>query len=280
MTDSTFVSSLPLIEKRYPDFDITDEKFMIEKTNDIALEVQSHVNEMYDQYAIQFHNTKKHRWEIKQEYVAKSGLWIAKKRYAQWVIFKEGKPTDKLDIKGLDVVRSSFPNDFKKIMTDVLWSILKKSGKQATTDMIFNFKDNIDNSEMLNVMKNSGVNNIKKYTHLRMPFSGYMSRTPAHIKASVNFNDLIHKFEIKNVPPIANNEKVKWGYLKNNSYGFDAIALRGFEDPPQIVEFAEKYIDRSKIFDRELRGKLDDFYEAMNWVKLPENNNLNNFFSF
>ena len=81
---------------------------MIEQTNAIASEVQKLVNTMYDRYAIVFHNTESHRWQIKQEYVAKSGLWIAKKRYAQWVIFKEGKPTDKLDIKGLDVVRSSF----------------------------------------------------------------------------------------------------------------------------------------------------------------------------
>ena len=40
------------------------------------------------------------------------------------------------------------------------------------------------------------------------------------------------------------------------------------------------YIDRNKIFDREIRGKLDDFYAAMNWDKLPENNNVNKFFSF
>ena len=48
----------------------------------------------------------------------------------------------------------------------------------------------------------------------------------------------------------------------------------------QITEFVEKYIDRNKIFDREIRGKLDDFYAAMNWDKLPENNNMNKFFSF
>ncbi len=58
------------------------------------------------------------------------------------------------------------------------------------------------------------------------------------------------------------------------------MALRGYEDPPEIVEFVETYIDRNKIFDRELRGKLDDFYAALGWDKLPENNNMNKFFSF
>ena len=279
-TDSTFVSSLPLIKKRYPDYDETDEQFMIEKTNEIASEIQKHVNNMYDIYADKFHNTKTHRFQIKQEYVAKSGLWIAKKRYAQWVIFKEGKPTDKLDIKGLDVVRSSFPADFKQIMTNALWLILKKHGKQDTADVILNFKSDIHKSDILNVMKNTGVKEISKYTKKREPFTGYVSGTPIHVKSAINFNDLLSKLDQRDIIDITDGEKIKWAYLKNNPYGFDSIALRGYEDPPELVEFVERYIDRDKIFDRELRGKLDDFFAAMNWDKLPENNNMGKFFNF
>jgi len=283
-TDSTFVSSLPLIEKRYPNFDESDEKFMIEKTNEIASEIQSYVNKMYDQYAIHFHNTSDHRWQIKQEYVAKSGLWIAKKRYAQWVIFKEGKPTDKMDIKGLDVVRSSFPTEFKTIMKETLWYILKQRSKNDTTDLIMDFKNKIQDSPILDVMKNTGVKNITKYTKGRKTLSGYQSGTPVHVKSAINYNDMLKHLGInkhaKNFAEIQNGDKIKWAYLKTNSMGFDTIALRGYEDPKQLTEFVEQYIDRNKIFDREIRGKLDDFYASMNWDKLPENNNMNKFFSF
>jgi DNA polymerase elongation subunit (family B) len=279
-TDSTFVSSLPLIAKRYPNFDETDEQFMIEKTNEIASEIQKHVNNMYDIYADKFHNTKTHRFQIKQEYVAKSGLWIAKKRYAQWVIFKEGKPTNKLDIKGLDVVRSSFPTDFKQIMTEALWLILKEHGKQETADVILNFKKNIHKSDILNVMKNTGVKEISKYIVKRNTFSGYLSGTPIHVKSSINFNDMLSRLDQHDVIDISNGEKIKWAYLKNNPYGFDSMALRGYADPPEIVEFVEKYIDRDKIFNQELKGKLDDFFAAMNWGQLPQNNNMGKFFSF
>ena len=280
-TDSTFVSSLPLIEKRYPDFDETDEKFMIEKTNEIASEIQNHVNKMYDQYAIHFHNTIDHRWQIKQEYVAKSGLWIAKKRYAQWVIFKEGKPTNKLDIKGLDVVRSSFPTEFKTIMKETLWYILKEKSKTDTTDLIMDFKDKIKDANILDVMKNTGVKNITKYIKKRKPLSGYISGTPVHVKSSINYNDMLYHLGISNrIESINDGDKIKWAYLKTNSMGFDTIALKGYEDPDQLTEFVEKFIDRNKIFDREIRGKLDDFYASMNWDKLPENNNVNKFFSF
>jgi len=279
-TDSTFVSSLPLIKKRYPDYDENNEEFMIEKTNAIASEIQGHVNAMYDQYAIHFHNTNKHRWQIKQEYVAKSGLWIAKKRYAQWVIFKEGKPTNKMDIKGLDVVRSSFPTDFKKIMTEALWMILREEGKQKTSNVILNFKKDIRNSDILNVMKNTGVKEVSKYIRGRKPFEGYITGTPAHVKSAINYNDMLHHFGIRDHETIKDGDKIKWAYLKGNPYGFDTIALRGFEDPKQLEEFASEYIDRDKIFDRELRGKFDDFFAAMKWGKLPQNNNMNQFFSF
>ena len=253
---------------------------MIEKTNEIASEIQNHVNEMYDQYALYFHNTKEHRFQIKQEYVAKSGVWIAKKRYAQWVIFREGKPTDKIDIKGLDVVRSSFPVDFKEIMQETLWYILKERSKLDTTGMIMEFKDKIQTSNILNVMNNTGVKEISKYTKKRKPFTGYIKGTPIHVKSSINYNDMLSKHKIKNTIDISDGDKIKWAYLKNNSYGFDSIALKGYEDPSVIVKFVEKYIDRNKIFDSALRGKIDDFYAAMNWDKLPENNNVNKFFSF
>jgi DNA polymerase elongation subunit (family B) len=278
-TDSTFCSSEPLIKHRFPECDTEDEQFMIEQTNAIASEIQSTVNTMYDQYAKVFHNTDTHRFQIKQEYIAKSGLWIAKKRYAQWVIFKEGKPTDKLDIKGLDVVRSSFPEDFKKIMKETLWYILKGRNKQDTSTLIHNFKNNIKSSKVLNVMKNSSVKELSKYIKKRKPFTGYIKGSTAHVKATINFNDMLSTLQT-DILPISDGEKVKWGYLLNNPYGFETLALRGYQDPPEIVAFAEQYIDHNKMFTSDLSNKFNDFYAAMGWGQLPENNNANKFFSF
>lgn len=279
-TDSAFISSLPLIKYRYPDADYTNEQFMIEQTNGIANEVQKHINTLYSQYAKVFLNTDKHRFKIKQEYVAKAGLWVAKKRYAQWVIYKEGKPTDKMDIKGMDVVRSSFPEDFKKIMKEVLWYILKERNKSDTTDLIMDFKNKISQSEVSNIMKNSGVKEISKYTKGRSILSGYMKGTPVHVKSAINYNDLLAMNNITDIEPISDGEKVKWAYLVNNPLGFDSLALRGYQDPKIIEEFVSKYIDRNKMFESDLKGKLDDFYAARGWTSLPTNNNATKFFSF
>jgi DNA polymerase elongation subunit (family B) len=279
-TDSCFISALPLIKFRNPDADYTNEQFMIEQTNGIADEVQKHINMLYSQYAKVFLNTENHRFQIKQEYVAKSGLWIAKKRYAQWVIYKEGKPTDKMDIKGMDVVRSSFPEDFKKIMKEVLWFILKERNKSDTTDLIMNFKNKISQSEVVNIMKNSGVKEISKYTRGRKALSGYIKGTPVHVKSAINYNDLLAMNGITDIEPISDGEKVKWAYLVNNPLGFDSLALRGYQDPTITEEFVAKYIDRNKMFDSDLKGKLDDFYAARGWGQLPANNVATKFFSF
>jgi len=279
-TDSCFISALPLIKFRNPDADYTDEQFMIDQTNGIADEVQKHINMLYGQYAKVFLNTDKHRFQIKQEYVAKSGLWVAKKRYAQWVIYKEGKPTDKLDIKGMDVVRSSFPEDFKKIMKEVLWFILKEKNKSDTTDLIMNFKNKISQSEVVNIMKNSGVKEISKFIKGRASLSGYIKGTPVHVKSAINYNDLLTMNNITDIEPISDGEKVKWAYLVNNPLGFDSLALRGYHDPEVTVNFVSQYIDRNKMFESDLKGKLDDFYAARGWGQLPTNNNATKFFSF
>ena len=67
LLNSTFFSSLPLIKKRHPDYDITDEKWMADQTIQIADEVQGFINRSYDIYGKRFHNVDVHRFDIKQE---------------------------------------------------------------------------------------------------------------------------------------------------------------------------------------------------------------------
>jgi len=43
--------------------------------------------------------------------------------------------------------------------------------------------------------------------------------------------------------------------------------LTGYNDPKQILDLVEQYIDYDLIWQKELENKLDDFYSAMNWEK-------------
>jgi len=280
-TDSTFFSSLPIIEKRFPQFDITDEKWMAERTIEIANEVQAFINKSYNVYADKFHNVQSHRFDIKQEFVAKAGIWIAKKRYAQWLINQEGHTISRLDVKGLDVVRSSFPPAFRKFMAEVLKDILNDIDKETLDNKILKFKDHMKTLPVLDVMAPTSVKELSKFTTKKAaPFAPRPKGTPVHVKAALNYNDLLKYYKIKSIREIIDGEKIKWTYLRTNPLNLEQCAFKGYDDPAQIVELVTTYIDYDKIFISSLYNKLSDFYEAMNWGRVPENNNIGKFFSF
>ena len=281
-TDSVFFSSLPLIEKRHPEYDITDEKWMADKTIEIAGEMQGFINNAYNIYADRFHNTTKHRFDIKQENVAKAGLWIAKKRYAQWIINIEGHTVSKLDVKGLDVVRSSFPPSFRKFMAEVLEDMLNDIDKHTLDEKILNFKEHMKTLPLIEVMFPTGVKQISKYIRRGdKPFTPRMKGTPVHVKSALNYNDMLRHLGLdKRFQGMINGEKIKWTYLRANAMGLDTMALKGYEDPKQLDDFVSEYIDYEKVFNSAFANKLGDFYSAMKWGAIPKNNNLGKFFSF
>ena len=85
----------------------------------------------------------------------------------------------------------------------------------------------------------------------------------------------------KKYEPISEAEKIKWVYLKQNPYGLDGVAMNGYNDPPQIMELINTYINHDKIFERELLKKLEDFYGALDWGEvLSSTKTAEKFFSF
>ena len=284
-TDSVFFSAVPLMDKRYPNWRDDDQDTIAGYVNLIAEEMQDYLNDFYDIMSTKIFNVdkEKHRLEIKKEYVAKAGLWIAKKRYAQWIISDNGVPCDKLDVKGLDVKRSSFPKAFQECMGKVLIDILRGVSEEELTKYVLDFKKDMENRPNSEIAKNTAVKNLKKYMPKgkRVPFTT-MKGTPAHVKAAIAYNDLITHFKVPfKYGPMVNGDKVKWVYLKDNPLGLDGLAFTGFNDPPEIEKFIETYIDRNKIFERELRFKLQDFYDAIGWGEMiSEQKTAEKFFNF
>ena len=67
--------------------------------------------------------------------------------------------------------------------------------------------------------------------------------------------------------------------MKQNPLGVVNLALKGYDDPQKILDFAEKYIDRDKIFEGQLQKKINMFYGAMSWDFLVDKNkNVGKFF--
>ena len=138
-----------MVQKDFPNADLNDDKFMTEKILETAKVVQDYINESYNLFAKRFLNCDEHRFDIKQECVAKS-VWVTKKRYGQWIINDGGLTCDKLDVKGLDIVRSSF-HQMRDLMTQVLKDILGEVDKDEIDEKIIEVQERNENYRYSNI---------------------------------------------------------------------------------------------------------------------------------
>ena len=266
-TDSVFYSALPLVKKRFPDLDIKNEDTMSKAILEIASEVQEYLNNSYNFFAKRFCNLDEHRFDIKQEVIAKSGLFVTKKRYGLKIINDNGKKVDKMMIKGLDVVRASFPLAMKEMLSKVLEDILMNVPKEQLDKYIINFRNSMKLMDFNKIAIPISVKRISKYTLKDSGlFSSYAMGTPVHVKSSIFYNDfLTYKNISKRFTPISNGEKIKWVYLKENPLNLPTMAYKGHEDPPEVLEFIRQFINVEKIYNQVLHKKIMMLYEALGW---------------
>jgi DNA polymerase elongation subunit (family B) len=289
-TDSIYMMAEPLVKHRYPNYKEFDEQRMASEVNTIAEETQSFLNSFYDMLAERFFfiPKDKHRFEIKKEYISKAGFWVAKKRYAQWMVLKNGIPCDKLDVKGLDVVRSSFPKAFQDQMSGMLKDILMGKDNEYVDKKLLAFKDSMATLPVNKIAKGGAIKELSKYDNgswrkdSGLAIANFEKGTPAHVKAGITYNRLLKFF---NCPykhePIRDGDKVKWVYLKTNPLGLDTLAFKDYNDPKEIMDFVEQYIDRDKLYVSDMENKVDDFYTALKWQKAStEALTAKKFFSF
>ena len=275
-TDSVFYESMPIILHRHGN---VPEEELPELTIGVATEVQNFINESYDLYAEKFHNLTEHRWDIKQELVARRAFWgAAKKRYAMWIV-REGKEVkDEADIKGFDSVRSSFPKLFRKFLENIIIDILHDADPNQLNNEIIQFKKKLFEYGIHDIMNPTSVKDIEKWA----PDEGvkYKKSTPVHVKSAMNYNSLMADKGIINTPTVQNGDKIIWTYLKDNPYNFNTISLMGYDDPEIIVNFVENYINRDKLFDKALEGKLQSIWDDLGWGSIVMNPNVSKFYIF
>jgi len=274
-TDSVFYSAVPLIKHRFKGREMSD-ILVTEHIGYIATEVQQFLNDSYHYFAKKFCNLNKHQFEIKQEIIAKSALFIVKKRYGMKVISDNGVSVNKILVKGLDTVRSNFAQAFRKLLKDVLEDILSDVPKDKIDKRIMNLKRDMKLISIDKIASPTGVRGIKKYTERDSGKSLWASsnsmRTrfkkgaPVHVKAAISYNDLLRYFKRDNKYEfISNGDKIRWVYLKTNSFGFETMAYKGYEDPPEILQFVRDNIDIEKVYEQALKKKIQMFYSALGW---------------
>lgn len=275
------------MEKQYPNVDTENDEQMAQAILRITAEVQSFLNKSFDIFCDKFLNIRKgHKFDIKQEIIGRNGLWVAKKRYSIWITNENGVPKDEIMYKGLDVVRSSYPAAFKDFLKELLTDILKNVPQDKIDDRVVDFKNHVMDLTIEDIAIPTAVKNLTKYgtkrTESSKIYGNWIKGSPAHVKAALSYNEFLEYHHLENkFAKLSNGEKIKWAYLKDNSFGINAMAMRGYDDPFELIQFIEKYIDKNKIFERLVERKIKDFYDALGWdIPSAKQKIINTFFDF
>lgn len=269
-TDSCFYSALPLMESEKPFFTIDSLGGMTPTCDlvvNLASKIEDTINKAYDVYCRVYRNVDgEHHLVIKQENVAERGVFIAKKRYAQMLKYEEHVPVDKMDVKGLDVVRSDFPPLLKGFLKEALVSILEGKDVTYVNGLYTELVKSVDVADVNDIMKPTGVKGFDKYDNdVRDKFQ-FLKGTPIHVKSALTYNDLLRLFGRDDITPIYNGDKVRWIKLIQNPYGLATLAIPNDEDAPnEILDILEKYVDRRSIISSLLDNKLNDIYKVLGW---------------
>jgi DNA polymerase elongation subunit (family B) len=288
-TDSLFIQTKELILQRNPELANGTQDEIVKAVLEVATEIQKLANDHLHILVQELFNVKypnePHYFELKQEVVLDRGYFAGKRRYAMHIVNKEGVPTDELDMKGLDLMKSNFPPLFRKFGEHILNEIMFGTSKTSIDKQVLEFRESLRTVGWEQILKPTGLKKMSEYIASGPTageiFSKLGLKCPINTKAAIYYNDLLRfKGLDKKHPTFQIGDKMYIGYLKENPYRIDVIGFNGHSDPPEIMEFIEKYIDRDGLFDSVMKNKLEGIYSDLGWGMPVFNKKVNKFFTF
>jgi len=283
-TDSLFFELKDLILKRKPDVNINSREEVVPIALEITKEYQDKTKPFLQNLCKDLFNVDNEYFELKQEVVLERGYFAGKRRYAQFIVNKEGVPTEELDIKGMDVMKSNMNPLYRKFGEDILLDIMYGKTKKDIDKKIIDFKKTLDTVPIKNIAKPTGVRNIKKY--IKSPpqagqmFSKLELKCPINTKSAIWYNDLLRFKKLdKKYSCFTEGDKMYYVQLKDNPYKIEVLGFTG-NDPEFITDFIIKFIDKEEGFNSTLLNKLQNIYSDLSWSFPSLNPFANKFFSF
>ena len=283
-TDSLIIGLESILRHRIPDYENTSDDAIIEEVKKLQSSIGDKLNNFQNDIASRCFNSTQHHLDLKPEYIIKRVYWSGKRRYAQYIIDKEGVKVEELDTKGLDLIKSNFPPLFRNFGEKVIKDILFGKSKVDIDKDVLAFKSSLNTIDWKHLLKPTGLKKLGEYIE-RAPMPGELFSTlkkkcPVNTKAAIITNDFIRfKKQSAKYPEFSLGDKMYYAQLKPNPYKIEVIGFNGYNDMPEITEIINKYIDREGLFDSIMRNKLQTLYSDIGW-DLKLNTFIDDFFSF
>lgn len=270
-TDSLYMELTDLLKHRNPDLNYEDREEKIKHLLILTEELQQVANDNLNNISQDLFNmTEAHHFVLKQEVIAEKAYWSGKRRYAMYIVNKEGIPIEELEMKGMDIMKSNFPPLFRNFGENLIKNILFGKPKEEIDKDVMEFKKMVGEIEWINLLKPTGLKKMGEYIE-RKPMAGDLFsklklKCPINTKAAIIYNDFLrYKNLTIKYPEFTIGDKMYIAYLKSNPYQIDVIGYNGYNDPPEITGLINKYIDRDGLFDGIMRNKLENLYSDLKW---------------
>ncbi len=267
-TDSCYFSGYPILKEQIDKGDIPWDKDNVIKLYDQVCEA---ANETFPSFMLKAFHCPKSRSDViaaAREIVAKSGLYITKKRYAALVYDIEGFRSDtdgkpgKVKAMGLDLRRSDTPVFMQEFLSELLLMVLTDAPQQDVLERITVFRKEFNDRPGWEKGSPKRANKIGHYQRLEEKQG--KANMPGHVRASINWNTLKRMNGDKYSQEIVDGMKVIVCKLKQNPLGYTSVAYP--TDELRIPEwFKELPFDDTAMAEVIIDNKLDNLIGVLNY---------------
>jgi DNA polymerase elongation subunit (family B) len=281
-TDSCYFSAWPMLEK-----EVTEGRMEWSAETCIALynSIADQVNESFPGFMEQaFHCPREMGSVIRggREIVARTGLFITKKRYAVLYIDKENKRVDvngkpgKVKAMGLDLKRSDTPVIIQEFLSEILNKVLTGTQREEIVARIREFKYVFMERPGWEKGSPKRVNNLTKYRKEEERLG--KANMPGHVRAAMNWNNLRRMNSDNYSMQIVDGMKTIVCKLKGNALGWTSIGYPTDEmHLPQW--FKDLPFDDGEMEATVVDQKIDNLLGVLGWDLKSSTNTENTFTS-
>ena len=280
-TDSCYFSAWPMLKA-----EVEDGRMEWSAETCIALynSIADQVNDSFPGFMEQaFHCPRDMGSVIRggREIVARTGLFITKKRYAVLYIDKENKRVDvngkpgKVKAMGLDLKRSDTPVVIQEFLSDLLNKVLTGTQREEIVECIREFKYKFTDRPGWEKGSPKRVNNLTKYGNLEE--KNGKSTMPGHVRAALNWNTLRRMNSDNYSMQIVDGMKTIVCKLKSNALGWTSVGYPT-DEHHLPAWFKELPFDDANMEATVVDQKIDNLLGVLAW-DLPSSTNTANTFT-
>ena len=273
--NSLYISYDPMLQtlKGYDKMSVQEKADIIIKLNTDFMD--QHNKEFIDAYYKERHAQSAHKFEL--ETLALSGVWLdVKKRYAQIILWKDGKVYDiddlPMKIKGLEIIKSSYPKQVRVGLKRLVRFFLEDDGEdyliQRLNMQMQKEKEEFYKADIEDICANMSVNNYTKYIIDDANPNGLIvaSKCPANVRAAGNYNRLRNVYNLPGEPIYGGKVKIYnyYPYGTTKAKNEETFAFQATQYP----SWADKYapVCRDSMFQKYM---LDPFNRILEANELP-----------